>query len=108
MNEPEPVQLEAQTDEERSDAEQLAIAERRARNAEAAQREFQSPTRHIFPGGATYYSVWGVLAFLTFVFNWLDLYYPMFAAGGLVVLWGIWGFVGWSIRRARGQETYDP
>ena len=108
MNQQEPVQLEARTDEERRDAERLAIEERRARNAQAVQREFQSPTRNIFPGGATYFVIWGGLAGLTFVFNLLGLDYPMFAAGALTLLWGIWGFIGWCIRRARGQETYDP
>ena len=108
MNQPETVQPEAQTDEERREAEQLAIEERRARNAEAARREFQSPKRNIFPDGATYFIIWGVLAFLVFIFNFFGLDYPMFAAGGLVLLWGLWGFIGWCIRRARGQETYDP
>ena len=103
MNQHEPMQPEPQTDEERRDAERLAIEERRARYAEAARREFQSPTRRIFPDGVTYFIVWGVLAFVVFVFNFLGFDYPMFAAGGLVVLWGVWGFIGWCIRRARGQ-----
>ena len=108
MNQQEPVQQEAQTAEERRDAERLAIEERRARNVQAAQREFESPTRNIFPGGSTYFVIWGGLAGLTFVFNLFGLDYPMFAAGTLALLWGIWGLTGWSIRRARGQETYDP
>ena len=108
MNQQEPVQPEAQTDEERRDAERLAIMERRARNAQAARREFQSPTRNIFPGRTVYCGVWGILAFLVFVFNWFDFEYPLLAVGALGVLWGIWGLTGWMIRRARGQETYDP
>ena len=107
MNQQEPLQLETQTDEEGRDAERLAIAERRARNAEAARREFQSPTRNIFPGRAAYLVVWGVLAFLVYVFYALGFEYPLFAAGSLVMLWGLWGLTGWVIRNARGQQTYD-
>ena len=107
MNQQEPAESQAQTAEERREAEQLAIAERRARNAQAARREFESPTRNIFPGRSTYLTVWGALFVLVMVFNFLDLFYPIAVAGSLGILWAIWGIIGWAIRRSRNQETLD-
>ena len=76
------------------------------RNAQAARREFQSPTRNILLRAETCAVVWGVFAGLVTAHIFTGLDFLLFAVGILAILLGIWGLTRWLIRRTRGHETF--
>ena len=82
-----------------AELDQEVIRQRKARRTGLAQP--QPAYLEYFPDVGAYITVWACLAAVGVVSLLFDLFWPLMTVGALVITWGVWGLIGWCIRRAK-------